>query len=124
MRGNRTKIALLRRNNPQSDGPCRMCRKKRFCYKGHCIPCRQQPDRRQLVEAGVAPGTADTLAYLMHKCKSTKEAQKVLGIAHPMVMENVCVKGGPVLTLRIKTAHWVRRQGWRKGKNDQWSEGR
>ncbi len=123
MRENRTRISLWRRNNPHSNGPCRMCRKKRSCYKGHCIPCRQQPDRRQLVEAGVAPGTADTLAYLMHKCKSTKEAQKVLGIAHPMVMENVVVGAGGVLRLRLRDFHWVRRQGWHGGKNDQWSEG-
>ncbi len=68
--------------------------------------------------------TADILANLARKLKTTKEAQRVLGLVHPIVMENVVVGAGGVLRLRFRDFHWVRRQGWHGGKNDQWSEGR
>lgn len=66
--------------------------------------------------------TADILANLARKCNNLKEAQRVLELAHPMLMENVQIEAGRILTLRIKNAHWVRRQGWHKGKHDQWGE--
>ncbi len=107
-------------DNPHSQGHCGGCRKKRNLHKGLCLPCRVPRPIRQLVEAGVVWGTGVAVAGLIKKCKTPKDAQRVLELVHPIVMENIVVGKDMVLKLRSKNAHWVRRNGWHKGKNDQW----
>jgi hypothetical protein len=94
------------------DGPCTDCGRKGFLYKGRCVPCNQPPDRRQLVEAGVPCGSADALAQIAQRCGGGTSAQKVLEMAHPVLMENIVVDKDGTMRLKSTKYHWVRRQGW------------
>jgi len=96
-----------------STGRCKGCRRQRSLYKGSCLPCRQPEDRRELVEYGVPPNSADALALIMEKCNGV--AGFVLGKVHPRLMENITVVNG-TLKVRDKTYGWVRRNGWVKAR--------
>ena len=119
MPGRRTRRAFSY-DNPHSQGRCAGCRKRRNLYKGRCLPCRVPKRIHQLVEAGIPWGTSSAISGLIRKFKTPKDAQRVLELVHPIVMENVVVGKGMVLRLRSKNAHWVRRHGWHKGHKDQW----
>jgi hypothetical protein len=47
----------------------------------------------------------------MRKCKTDKEANAVLAVVHPRVMENVVVKRKVLMPKSLKY-RWLRRNGW------------
>src|SRR5258706_250580 len=73
------------------------------CYKGRCLPCRQPEDRRELVLWGVPCGSADALALIMKKCHGN--ANEVLALVHPRLMQNIVVVNN-VLKVRDKKYVW------------------
>lgn len=95
-----------------TSGRCKICKKKvedNRLYKGHCWICRWPEKMRELVRYGVLPQTARILYDLM--AKSGKDAEKVLRIVHPRVMENIVVKDGR-LVISCDWYRWLRRTGW------------
>lgn len=94
-----------------TEGPCEGCGKKGTILDGRCAICRLPEDRRELVAFGVPWLTAEHLAQMLKRCNGN--AQEVLGIAHPRVMQNVVVVNG-TLKVRDKNWRWRRRIGWEK----------
>lgn len=97
-------------------GPCKGCGKKfedRECRHGFCMVCRQPAESRELVKYGVLPQSANMLMNLMWKCKV--DAERVLGIVHPVLMQNIKVVDR-TLRVRDKQYRWFRRGNWVKAK--------
>ena len=94
-----------------STGRCRTCRRRGALYKGLCYPCRKPEEVRDLIEVGVPCGTTGALINVVRKCKTAKEAQRILDMIYPIVMENVVVKAG-ALRLRSQKYRWNRNNGW------------
>ena len=108
---------MIKWRNRFTKGPCKDCGKTpRQCdvtefYKGRCLACRHPADCRQLIVVGVPCGTAGILRTIMRKCKTDKEANAVLAVVHPRVMENVVVKRKVLMPKSLKY-RWLRRNGW------------
>lgn len=92
-------------------GPCESCGKTVERYRGLCSPCRFPKECRQLVEYGVPGMSARGLMFLARK--SGKEADKILRIVHPRLMENVKIVKG-IFKVIDKKYRWVRSNYWAK----------
>ncbi len=99
---------------------CHGCGRTRDCLRGRCLPCRQPPDRRALVEVGVPCSSADALAWIVQKAKRQRktgaEIEAILWFVHPLLMENIEVTDQGVLRPKVKKAEWIRRNGWTREK--------
>lgn len=95
-----------------SRGPCTECGTKferEECHDGLCLICRQPPRAREMVRYGVLPQTAHILLEIADKCNG--DADKVLRIVHPRVMENIKIVGKK-FKIVDKRYRWIRRSEW------------
>lgn len=112
---------IPRRANPRHwsnnrRGTCEICQEaNKWLCNGLCIVCRRPLDRRELVRAGVPPGSADHLAILMQKSRAENRSQKrtwrLLSIVHPVLMQNIRITEDWELVPDVP-ARWIRRCGW------------
>jgi hypothetical protein len=97
-------------------GPCRECGEKDNCYKSLCLVCRSPARAREMVRYGVLPQTAKILIGIADKCNG--DAEKVLQIVHPRVMQNLRIENGKFKVID-KSYRWHRRVDWVKVEKDE-----
>lgn len=80
------------------------------------MPCRQPADRREIVDAGVPPGSADALIRLRRIAKEQGKKGKAipafLAMVHPVLMQNIRIDGRGNLRIIDDSIVWMRRSGW------------